>query len=60
VNEQTGVIALCAALIAILSWIVKRLLTAMTNDLAHIKSSLDTLPCRKWPVCPAGEKEEKP
>ncbi len=38
--------ALCAALIGMNFWIIKRLFTMLHNDLAHIKAKIDTLPCQ--------------
>ena len=39
--------ALCAGLVGMLFWIIKRLFTLLHNDVAHIKKVVDSLPCRE-------------
>ena len=53
---QYGAFGLCAFLLALMAWIIKRLLTVITNDLKHLQSSVDSLPCRRDATCPEDRK----
>lgn len=49
---QAGAVGLCICLIGVLSLVVKKLLSIVTDDLTDIKKKLDTLPCRSLGTCP--------
>lgn len=48
---QTGALGLCGLMLGVLFWIVKKLLLLITNDLEHVKSAIEVLPCREPKTC---------
>ena len=49
---QAGAFGLCVFLLALMAWIIKKLLNTMTSDLKALQRSVDSLPCRNG-TCPA-------
>ena len=45
VETDISLLSVCVVLAGCLTWVVKRLLGVITNDLKHIKESLAKLPC---------------
>ncbi len=54
---EIGAFALCAAMLATLTWVIKELTGIIKNDLKHVEEKLDSLPCRPGESCPE-EKDE--
>jgi len=49
---QAGAFGICVIVIGILGYVVKALLGIIGNHLAHIQSSIDSLPCKTGEGCP--------
>ena len=52
---QAGAFGLCVLVIGILGYVVRTLLGIISNHLAHIQASIDSLPCRSGEGCPEEE-----
>ncbi len=53
---QGGAFGLCAMMLTLLSWIIKRQANTIDNHLDTIEKTLAGLPCKNQPDCP----ENKP
>lgn len=46
-----GILALCGAMVGVLVWIIKYQAKIIRNDLTHIQTRLDSLPCSRGAGC---------
>ena len=50
--DTIGILALCGSMIGVQCWIIKYQAKMIFNDLRHLKSKVDSLPCQPWADCP--------
>ena len=56
-HVEYGAFGVCFVVIGILGYVVKALLGTITNHLAHIQDSIDSLPCKSGAGCRVTEEK---
>lgn len=53
--QELGAFGLCAAMLTLLGWIIKKQANTISNHLVSIEKGIASLPCRNRPDCPEDE-----